>query len=311
MAKFVGINSQPVTQADGTIIQPVATIEFTARTTPGGEYDRELAVTFTIDEFCQTRLTGGIDKNGNPAKLSWYSHWRIDDATGEVVYTRKDGTERENAGPSVASIYQLSHLEQQGLRESQAYIDAVNASDKFTDAQKAKLTSFSASHGSTRENGGTQTMAQKTEKVITTIADHGVAIIQSNLTPAEKAELADKIEKVATATVATCREPLAEQARIDAERQELETAVETTTADLANVLAKGMKATKEEMLTAMTAKEQALATLAEHNAKHAEPEQAQPAPEQEPAEPNAEQTEPTPEPTPETEPETEQVEPAA
>ena len=271
MATFVGIDAQTITNPDGTITEPTATLIFTARTVPGGAYDRDLAVAFDIDKFCETRLTGGIDKNGNPSTLSWYSHWRID-ATGQVVHTRKDGSTRDNAGPSVASIFQLSHLEQQGLRESQAYIDAVNSSAKFTDAQKAKLTKFAASHGSTRE-AGTQTVSQKTERILETLTAHGAIIVDSHLTASEKAELATTIEQAAQAIVETCREPLAAEQAAQEERNKLVAELDDATTVLQGILAKDMKETnKDVMFAAMQRKETALTQLAEFDAAQAQPE---------------------------------------
>ena len=273
MATFVGINSQPITQADGTILEPTATLTFTARTVPGGPYDRDLQVAFDIDDFCNTRLSGGTDKHGNPSTLSWYSHWRVD-ANGQVVHTRKDGSTRENAGPSVASIFQLSHLEQQGLRESQAYIDAVNSSAKFTDAQKAKLTKFAASHGSTRE-AGTQTVSQKTDRILETLTAHGIIIVDSHLSATEKAELASTIEQTANAIVDQCRQPLAAEQAAQAERLELVTELETATSVLQDILSKDMKETnKDVMFDAMKRKETALTQLAEFDEAQAQPEPA-------------------------------------
>lgn len=296
--KFVGINSEITVMADGTRIEPESTLDFMTQTKPDGPYSEHVHVTFDIKEFCQTRLKGGFDKKGQPAKLSWYSHWRLDEA-GEVVYTNKNGTLRDNAGPSVASKYQLSHLQQQNLRESKQFQDFVDASD-FSEADKISLKHFAKSHGSTRD-GATQTPLEAAQSTIDKIAPSMAEIANdAGIEPVDKNHLADALQAIIDTAITNLREPYSVEAKYNAKTAELETAVETAEADLQAVLnmeGDNQKVSKlfRKAGNAINAAKQA---LADHLASEPTPEPAADSTEQ--TEPAPEQTEPAPEPAAET-----------
>lgn len=302
--KFVGIHANDTTKE--------ATLTFMCKTKPSDETANQLtAVRFDIAEFCKSRLTGAT-KDGQPARLGWYSHWRKDDA-GNIVHTRKkDNSTIENAGPSVASKFQLSHLEQQCLRESESYQKFVDSlpEKEFTDNDKIELKKFAKSHGSTREHG-TQTPAEKAQTTIDNISNDVQSIVANADIDAEtKDNLADSLENIASELVASLREPYAEQAAYNAKTQELEQAVHNADMALENI---APDSTQEQMYDAITAKTQAAQALATHMANPPAPPSAETeteTPEGDSAEtPETEQdsAETPPEPTPEAQAGTEQA----
>jgi len=293
--QFVGVN-QPAPEQQ---TPENATLIFNCPVSPEakkqGIYSRHLAVAFDIEEYAKARLDRSKSKDGKRL-FSWYAHWKPRrDANGDAAHPidHEDYVDIDHPkykGPSLGSMFRLSFLEQEAMRESEAYKNAIAnlPDDKFTEQDKVELLKMSNTHGKSR--GSTATMADKTDKVIKSLKEQGNAIVASTIPPAEMADLADKIEQASKEVVEQCRKPLEEADKKSAERRALEQAVTEADTNLRALIAKKTKSVAhlEKVTAAFDKQTEAEEALANFDAEHAKTEEATPEPEQtEPAEAEA------------------------
>ena len=114
------------------------TLTFSCQTKNNGSYDRDLAVSFDIAEFCATRLTGA-----NGKRLSWYQHYSIrENGSINFEYLSRKTKEVRVSDPTVASKYHLTFLEIKALRESEAFTAFVESHDYTENEKHTLLTLF-------------------------------------------------------------------------------------------------------------------------------------------------------------------------